>query len=551
MDMHLKSKIIIAALTLLAALLLTVGCKDSGAKESQAFATVTTAPAVTTVPEQPAPDAHYCTVTENATGREIAALLQGEEYRFYLPGGVDPTALTLNCIIGEDYTVTVRGKEFTESQQFRINIAETPRLTVTFTSGEGEKTTCHYTFLASSANILCLDIDESKGPISAMHRDKNHETYCYGSLTYVAEEGMYSFDSSFSLKGRGNATWDDEKKGYALKLYEDDSYEDKNKVSVSGMGASANWVLLANHRDRTLIRNALAQTLAAKLGMENAVKFVFVDVYMNGEYLGLYNLMQKVESGKAQVDIDEAEADNLKGGYLLEFDNYTDSPQITLDKSGMQVTVKSPDDLESYTAIENLLNEAETAILAEDGRHPRTGKYWYDYLDKESFAILWMVREYTMDNDATVNFRFYYDPADGLLHAGPAWDFDNAMARNNGVFADPTYPLIESGHRNKACWLRKLMKFDEFNEEIVRLYQKNRRLFTTSHDQSIYALAFTLQKELDYSIGQNFTVWEKQLANKSWNYPGEPTYEAHFAILTDFLEGRNEFWSEYIPALVK
>jgi hypothetical protein len=538
---------ILWAVLSLAAIWLLAGCTPSVQEASTT--TITTAPAVTAVPEKPAPDAHYCTVTENATGREIAALLQGEEYRFYLPGGVDPTALTLNCIIGEDYTVTVRGKEFTESQQFCINIAETPELTVTFTSKSGEKTTCHYTFLSSSANILCLDIDESKGSISAMHRDKNHETYCYGSLTYVAEEGMYSFDSSFSLKGRGNATWDDEKKGYALKLYEDDSYENKNKVSVSGMGASANWVLLANHRDRTLIRNALAQTLAAKLGMENAVKFVFVDVYMNGEYLGLYNLMQKVESGKAQVDIDEAEADNLKGGYLLEFDNYTDTPQITLDKSGMQVTVKSPDNLESYTAIQNLLNEAETAILAEDGRHPRTGKYWYDYLDKESFAILWIVREYTMDNDATVNFRFYYDPADGLFHAGPAWDFDNAMARNNGVFADPTYPIIESGHRNKACWLRKLMKFDEFNEEIVRLYQKHRRLFTTSHDQSIYALAFTLQKELDYSIGQNFTVWEKQLANKSWNYPDEPTYEAHFEILTDFLEVRNEFWSEYIPNL--
>ena len=90
--------------------------------------------------------------------------------------------------------------------------------------------------------------------------------------------------------------------------------------------------------------------------MENAVKFVFVDVYMNGEHLGLYNLAQKVESGKAQVDIDEAEADNLSGGYLLEFDNYSDTPQIKLEQSGMLVTVNSPDDLESYTAIEKLLN---------------------------------------------------------------------------------------------------------------------------------------------------------------------------------------------------
>lgn len=547
MDTNLKHKIIIVALLLLAALLF-VGC--DGAKPEDGTTSSDSAPSAIPTPVIPDPDDHYCTIIENKTGRVISPVRTKDEYRFYLPGGVDPTDLTLNCVIGEDYIATLRGVDLTESQQFRLNAAETRELTVTFTAKEGERTTCRYTFFASSANILFLEVDESLGSISAMNGDKNHETYCYGSLTYIAEEGMYSFDSSFSLKGRGNATWDDEKKGYALKLYDDDSYVNKNKVSVSGMGASANWVLLANHRDRTLIRNALAQTLAAKLGMENAVKFVFVDVYMNGEHLGLYNLAQKVESGKAQVDIDEAEADNLSGGYLLEFDNYSDTPQIKLEQSGMLVTVNSPDDLESYTAIEKLLNEAETAIRDADGYNQRTGKHWYDYIDIESFAILWIVREYTMDNDATVNFRFYYDPEDGKFHAGPAWDFDNSMARNNGVFADPTYPLIESGHRNTSCWLRKLMKFDEFNEEIVRLYTKHRRLFTTSHEQSIYALSFRMAEELDYSIMQNFTVWEHQLANPSWNTPDEPTYEAHFEILTDFLAGRNEFFGEYIPDLV-
>lgn len=543
----MKLKIITAALSFLAVLLLA-GCSATDGAAPDSTAPAVNAPAVNA---PVAPDAHYCTVTENKTGRVISPVQTGEEYRFYLPGGVDLADLTLNCVVGAQYTATVKGTTFAERTDFNLDLSKTEELRVTFTSAEGEVQICRYTFFASSANILALEIDESLGSIHAMHRDQDHETYCYGSLAYVATERAYSFDSSFSLRGRGNATWDDEKKGYALKLYKNDGYEEKNKISVSGMGESANWVLLANHRDRTLIRNALAQTLAAKLGMDYAVEFVFVDVYMNGEYLGLYNLVQKVETGKAQVDIPEAVANDLSGGYLLEFDNYSDTPQIKLTKSGMKVTVNAPDDLGSYSAIENFLNEAETAILAKDGRHPRTGKYWYDYIDTESFAMLWIIREYTMDNDANVNFRFYYDPADGLLHAGPAWDFDNSMARNSGVFADPTYPLIESGHRNKACWLRKLMAFDAFKEEIVRLYNQNRRLFTTSHDQSLYAMAFRLANELDYSIGQNFTVWEKQLANKSWNYPDEPTYEAHFEILTEFLKGRNVFFGEYIPALAK
>lgn len=547
MVISLKNRIIIGVLCLLAVLLLTGCATDAPDKETDG---TTTVPAVTEPPAELDADAHFCTVLDNATGQVYSPVSANGEYRFYLPGGVDSTHLILNCFVGENYSVTVNGTTFTESIGFRVNASENDEMTVTFTDGEGNAATHRYTFFASSANILCLEIDESLGSIKAMNADKNQETYCYGSLSYVSTDSRYNFDSAFSLKGRGNATWDDEKKGYALKLYDSAEYDSKNKISISGMGESANWVLLANHRDRTLIRNALAQTLAQKLGMENAVEFVFVDLYVNGEYLGLYNLMQKIESGKEQVDITEAETDSPDGGYLLEFDNYSDTPQIKLKKSGQRVTVKSPDDLESYTAIEKLLNDAEAAITDPYGYNWNTGLYWDDYIDVESFAILWIVREYTMDNDATVNFRFYYDPADGKFHAGPAWDFDNAMARNTGVFADPEFALIDSGYRNPQCWLRKLMEFDAFKEEIVRLYREHRDLFTTAADSSIYTLAYRYADELSYSIAHNFTVWEKQLSNKNWNNPDEPTYEGHFEILTDFLEERNEFWRTYIPGLV-
>lgn len=504
------------------------------------------------LPENPiASDEYRCSITDPADGREFTPISRGEgKLCFYLPGVQDPTKLIFNCQMGEEITAQLNGQTYSDVVRFSLDATAIDHLTFTFQQADGTAETKRYDFLASSANILWLSVDDQRGSFGAVNADRAHETYCYGSLAYLAAEENADFTSAFSLKGRGNATWDDEKKGYALKLYQSDECTAPNKISISGMGSSNNWILVANHRDRTLIRNALAQTLAAKLGMENAVGYVFVDLYVDGEYLGLYNLMQKVESGKEQVDIKEAETDSLSGGYLLEFDNYSDTPQIKLKKSGMLVTVNSPDDLESYSAIEKRLNEAEVALRDPDGYNAATGLYWDDYIDKHSFAILWMVREYTMDNDATVNFRFYYDAEDGKFHGGPAWDFDNSMARNNGIFAQPEQPLIETGHRNKDCWLRKLLAFDEFRQEIGGLYRLHRPLFDNDSDQSIYAMAYRLQEDLSYSIGLNFTVWERQLSNPSWNTPDEPTYEGHFGILTDFLRRRNGFWATYVPELV-
>ena len=154
-----------------------------------------------------------------------------------------------------------------------------------------------------------------------------------------------------------------------------------------------------------------------------------------------------------------------------------------------------------------------------------------------------------MDYDATVNFKAYYDPSDGKLHAGPAWDFDNSMARTTGKYANPETELIPTGDRNKNCWLTKLMNFEQFNNEIVRLYNANRSLFNTNSQYSIYALALKYYDELETSVNMNFTVWEGQLHNTSWNTPEDQSYDGHFAILTDFLIRRNEFWKSYIPTL--
>ena len=71
------------------------------------------------------------------------------------------------------------------------------------------------------------------------------------------------------IRGRGNSTWGMPKKPYRLKL--------TDKQSLLGMPSSRDWVLLANYSDKTLLRNALALDLGAKLGMAWTPRSAFVE----------------------------------------------------------------------------------------------------------------------------------------------------------------------------------------------------------------------------------------------------------------------------------
>ena len=470
----------------------------------------------------------------------------GKEACFFLPAGADLSALSVFIDIGEKESVRINGKNF--KRGYRVfDLSDGKTLEANFVRAGGGAVS--YSFKQTSTNSLYLATDGAPEDISAVNADKAHETSCTGTAYFTGKDPVDSFDTGFIMHGRGNATWTDEKKSYSIN-FTDESGERKNKVSVCGMDAGSKYALLASHRDCTLIRSALALTLAQTLGLRSAAGFVFTDLFINGEYNGLYMLTERITKQKAGIEL--AEKDSLEGGYLLEFDNYGDSPQIKLKISRMRVTINSPTGLESYDAIQGFLNEAESALHSPDGVNEKTGKRWDEYLDADSFAKLWIVREYSMDYDANVNFHCFYDPSDGKLHAGPAWDFDNSFARSTGTYADPYAALIESGERNENCFLTLLTKLPEFRQRLAGLYEEHRYLFDDNDGRSVLALAEKYREELASSIDMNFTLWRHRLTSKGWNYPKDDlTYNGYFGILTGFIKGRDDFWSAYMPGLTE
>ena len=96
---------------------------------------------------------------------------------------------------------------------------------------------------------------------------------------------------------RGNSTAGADKKPYKIKL--------GKKADLFGLGGKVknkHWVLLANCFDESLMRNKLCYDLSEKFGLLS-MKSTWVDVVMNGKYVGNYQLCQHIRVAEERVNI--------------------------------------------------------------------------------------------------------------------------------------------------------------------------------------------------------------------------------------------------------
>lgn len=322
------------------------------------------------------------------------------------------------------------------------------------------------TFCENSIPVLYFNIDESEGSVDAMNASPDHSTECYGSATLQVPKGYKGNFSDKELKsiedmeleylrGRGNSTWDMDKKPYKVKF-------DK-KQNLLGMGKSKHWVLLANRYDNTLLRNRMTYWLGRKLNeefaeMEIGCEFTPacepVEVVMNGEYYGSYLLSEQVRVEENRVEVEDLGKADMKeavteplisGGYLLNMEG-GDNGEIETEHGGV-FGFESPDfseypkDEDGKNAmaaqkkyIAGFMEKIENALYGEN-LISKDGHSYEEYLDKQSAVDYWWVQEFSINGDAFMGGSNYLykrrDKTDeagntttSKVHWGPLWDFD-------------------------------------------------------------------------------------------------------------------------------
>ena len=294
---------------------------------------------------------------------------------------------------------------------------------------------------------------------------------CY--IDALGQEGYESLGTAEAplplvIKGHGNHTWREyEKKPYRLKF--------QDKVRPLGMKDNRHFTLLPHvDDDLVYLRNTVGFELSRLIGMAYTPAQEPVEVILNGDYVGLYMLTEKIRVGKNRVEIiqqDELATDpeEITGGWLLEIDNYEYDDQIYVqdpvnDQNSVNITIHDPEVLspEQREYITEFIEKTDDAI----NMTTRTSTLWENYIDMDTLARYYIVREVVDDAESFRGSCYIHKERgdDTKLIFGPVWDFGNAFhrERHKFVWQDPPYGSV---------WIRKIYHFDRFKECVKTIWQ--------------------------------------------------------------------------------
>ncbi|GAL86877.1 uncharacterized protein MYP_4107 [Sporocytophaga myxococcoides] len=369
------------------------------------------------------------------------------------------------------------------------------------------------------------------------------DTYIAGIVTIISENGTKLFTDSLEIRGRGNASWDFPKKPYRIKLY--------NKASLLNMPAKEkNWTLINNYSDKTLMRNLLAFDLSKRLDMSYTPAGKPVDVILNGEYKGTYQLCDQIEVAKQRVDIEKMDPEdvtlpNLSGGYLLEIDGYANKEISWFQsaKTSTPVTIKYPKDDEIVPEQKNYItsyfNSMESALFSAAFEDERNG--YSKYIDKESFIRHFLIGELSGNTDTYWSTYIYKRRNDDLFRFGPIWDFDIAYENDHRTYPindnpDWIYASTGSSAGGARTIVNRLLSDPNLFERIKSVYASYRDREILK-DSVLLSVVDNYAAELDQSQQLNFTRWNILLTNIN-NPEIYGSYAAEVDHVKDYIKNR-------------
>ncbi len=388
-----------------------------------------------------------------------------------MPYGADVTAIRATFSAPEGTTVSLNGTTV-EGGAATQDFSEPVTLKIGSTSYT-------VTVAYSDLPIVYITTPNHQG-ITSKTDYVTKSTFVMGN-TEGGEQDL-TVSAGLNIKGRGNSTWSYPKKPYAIKF-------DK-KQSIMGLPKDKSWVLLANWMDRTVMRNAVAFAIAKKTkALAWTPNGDFVDVVLNGKFIGNYYLCEKIKISSDRVDITEidntktviTEGDDLTGGYLVELDTYYDEDyKFKTTKRSMPVNFKSPDEAvpdEQIAYLKGYFNQLESILYASD--FPTVTGNYEDLIDVDSFIDWWFVHELTQNAEPNhPKSSYMHKDRLGKLVAGPVWDFDwgtfmpnvtsfsiKSAIYYNALFNDPAFVA-----RVKEKWAESKSDFESVAEDIDAIY---------------------------------------------------------------------------------
>ena len=400
------------------------------------------------------------------------------QWCFALPSGYEDKKLVIEATTTEGDSVT-----FTRDKEENISfVLDDKQYDVKFLSSK-------------TAETLYLILDQNKS-LDYVNLNKREEIP--GRMLIFDNNGKVSYKPFAGFYGHGNSSWEAEKKSYNLKF---DSYE-----NLLEMGANDGFALLAGYRMNSLMSYAISHELSKEIGFPYVPEYRFVNLYVAGEYAGVYCLCEKIEIDTNRLEISsvynemknmipqeletfehqvwkgeeteerrhyyniETNPKDITGGYLLEmdfFDYAEEESRFTTKNQYNKIVLKravySSEAQVNYIA--NFWQEFEDALFAETG-YNENGKHYSEYIDVESFAMQWLMYELSKEDSMQSSIYYYKESdvsGDGLLHACCPWDMERS-------YSSLDVPEVFGSVSSVSDYWAAFYKHQDFREELATVW---------------------------------------------------------------------------------
>ena len=366
-----------------------------------------------------------------------------------------------------------------------------------------------------------------------------------GYVRIIHTDHSYVMDTA-TARLRGNASTQFPKKPYRIKF-------DSKQKPLDAPAKAKKWTLINNYGDKTLMRNLLAFHVSQQMGMPYTPYGEPVDVILNGEYKGCYQLCDQIEVNKNRVNIDEMEntdisGENLTGGYLWEIDAYANEEVSWFNsKNNIPVTIKSPDEdeitPEQSKYIEDFFNAMEADVFGAQYADAANG--WRRLLDAETFLKHFLIGEFSGNTDTYWSVYQYKKRGENKIYTGPVWDFDIAFDNDYRTYpvnnkADFVYRSGGSSAGNMKSFVDRVILLDPNTLTEVKAYWSEVRE-NGLNKESLCAWIDSMAVEMDLSQQLNFMRWNILNSKQHMNPIARGTYADEVAYLKEYITKRIEW----------
>jgi hypothetical protein len=318
----------------------------------------------------------------------------------------------------------------------------------------------------------------------------NGEVWIDGGRNYVELVTV-----PMEIRGRGNSTWQHPKKPYQMKL--------ENKSEFLGMPRDKKWLFLAEYSDKTMLRNTIAFEMGHMSNLSWTPQSAFSEVYLNNDYIGTYNITQKVEESNNRLPLGD-------DGFLLEIDQFDrlDPDDVYFNTDRFLINVKEPGidwGSSELDEISTIIKDFEQTLFSSDFKREDIG--YRKHIDVESFIDWYLISEITKNVDSKFYSSIYlHVPPGEKIKMGPLWDFD--LSFGNVDYADSRYP--EGYWVKEHQWYDRLFQDPAFVSQVqarFSFFKQNQNVILNKIDQYAQQLQWAQQENDDRWQTLGIYVW--------------------------------------------